>query len=275
MTHDEFESIAALDAIGAATADEARALEAHAAGCDPCRRARDEFAEAAALIGRSLDPVAPPADIRARVLATTEERVNEGSEYAEDADQGGVVLTSSRWKIRPWWLATAATLFLALWGWRELGIHAAKERMRSQEAELQSLQEQNELLTQQKEKLSSELAALGAKETKAIELTGQQVSPQAAARVFLQPEQHRALVFFTNLPANAKDRSYQLWIIPATDPTKPKSAGVFDADSNGNATLVVENLPVATEIKALAVTLEARGGAEAPSNTNFYLMGNG
>lgn len=272
MTHEEFEAIAALDAIGAATADESRALAAHAAGCDSCRRARDEFAEAATLLARSLDPVAPPADVRARVLATTEERVNDDEEYGEDT---GVVLTSSRWKIRPWWLATAATLFLALWGWRELGIHAAKERMRSQESELSALQEQNELLTQQKEKLSSELAALGAKNTKAIELTGQQVSPQAAARVFLEPEQHRALVFFTNLPANAKDRSYQLWVIPATNPTKPKSAGVFDADANGNATLVVENLPVATEIKALAVTLEARGGAEAPSNTNFYLMGNG
>ncbi|HWS72713.1 MAG TPA: anti-sigma factor, partial [Thermoanaerobaculia bacterium] len=74
--------------------------------------------------------------------------------------------------------------------------------------------------------------------------------------------------------ANAKDRSYQLWVIPASDPARPHSAGIFDADANGNATLMVENLPVATEIKALAVTLEPRGGVDAPTNTNFYLMGN-
>ncbi|HWS72063.1 MAG TPA: hypothetical protein VN605_08110, partial [Thermoanaerobaculia bacterium] len=171
MTHEEFESIAALDAIGAATADEQRVLAAHAADCADCRRARDEFAEAAALLATSLDPVAPPADVRARVLTITEEPVEHEAN----------VLTSSRWKIRPWWLATAATLFLALWGWRELGIHAAKERMQSQEAELTSLQEQNELLAQQKEKLSAELAGLGAKSTKAIELAGQQVSPESAA----------------------------------------------------------------------------------------------
>ena len=267
MTHEEFESIAALDAIGAATADEQRALDAHAAECADCRHARDEFAEAAAMLATSLDPVAPPAEVRARVLTITEEPVEQ-----EELDRE--VLTSSRWKIHPWWLATAATLFLALWGWREMGIHAAKERMRSQEAELSSLQEQNELLAQQREKLSAELAALGAKNTRAIELAGQQVSPESAARVFLQPEQRRAIVFFTHLPANAKDRSYQLWVIPATDPTKPHSAGVFDADANGNATLMVENLPVATEIKALAVTLEPRGGVDAPTNTNFYLMGN-
>jgi anti-sigma-K factor RskA len=272
MTHDDYESLAALDAIGAATADEQRSFEAHATGCEGCSRARDEFAEAATLLARSLDPVAPPADVRARVLSIAAGEFPSDEEVAADEYEPNV-LTSSRWKVRPWWLATAATLFLALWGWREMGIHAAKERMRSQEAELESLQEQNDLLAQQKEQLSAQMAALGARSTKAIELTGQQVSPEAAARVFLEPEHRRALVFFTNLPANAKDRSYQLWVIPAADPAKPHSAGVFDADRNGNATLVVENLPVATEIKALAVTLEPRGGVESPTNDRFYLMG--
>jgi anti-sigma-K factor RskA len=270
MTHEEFQSVAALVAIGVATPEEERAFEAHAAGCGDCRRARDEFAEAATLLARDLTPVAPPADVRARVLALAD--IVDDETLADD--EGGELVTPSRWMISPWWLASAAMLFLALWGWRELGIHAAKERMRTQQAELQAMQEQNTLLEQQREKLSGELAALGAKETKAIELTGQEVAPRAAARVFLEPEHRRAIVFFTNLPANAKDRSYQLWVIPANDPTKPHSAGVFDANENGNATLVVENLPAATEIKGLAVTLEPRGGGEKPSNTNFYLMGN-
>jgi len=43
--------------------------------------------------------------------------------------------------------------------------------------------------------------------------------------------------------------------------------------STGNATISIENLPVATEIKALAVTLEAKGGVAQPTNTNFYVMG--
>jgi hypothetical protein len=30
---------------------------------------------------------------------------------------------------------------------------------------------------------------------------------------------------------------------------------------------------VATEIKALAVTLEPRGGVAQPTNTNFFVMG--
>ena len=68
MTHEEFDSLAALDAAGAATAEETRALDAHVAGCADCRRARDEYAEAATLLARDLKPIAPPSDVRARVI---------------------------------------------------------------------------------------------------------------------------------------------------------------------------------------------------------------
>jgi anti-sigma-K factor RskA len=262
MTHDEFESLAALDAVGAATAEEARTLEAHLASCADCRRARDEFAEAATLLARELPPTIPPSGLRERVLA--------GVEPDEDIDEEEA---ESSWSLNQGWLAAAAMLFLALWGWREFGMHAAKLHGRSQLAEIESLKEDNTRLQLQRDKLSAEMSALAARDTRTISLSGQQVSPEASARVFLEPEQRRAIVFFTNLPRNAKDRSYQLWIIRADQP-KPQSAGVFDAGPSGNASLVIENLPIATEIKALAVTLEPHGGVEQPTNTNFYLMGN-
>ena len=121
MTHDEFEAIAALDALGAATADEGRAMTAHLATCDPCRRARDEYAEAATGLVLSLEPVAPPADLRERVLGS-----------ARSAGLGRRVHRDRETRNRAtstWWLATAATLFLALWGWREVGIRVAREHI--------------------------------------------------------------------------------------------------------------------------------------------------
>ena len=254
MTHEEFDSLAALDAAGAATAEETRALDAHVAGCADCRRARDEYAEAATLLARDLKPIAPPSDVRARVI-----------------DGADVIDFPSRRGMNPWWLATAATLFLALWGWREIGIRVSRERVKDQQAELQQLADQNKLLQQQKEKLSAEMQALGSAGTQTIALSGQQAAPTASARVFLVPEHRRAIVFFSNLPENPKDKSYQLWIIRADQP-KPQSAGVFDA-SHGSATITVENLPVATEIKAMAVTVEPRGGVAQPTNTDFVVMG--
>ncbi|HKR66301.1 MAG TPA: anti-sigma factor [Thermoanaerobaculia bacterium] len=245
MNHTDFESIAALDALGVASAGDTGALRLHLAGCLPCRRARVEYHEAASLIGRSLVPAPPPAFLRARIVAEVQ-----GQERRSTA----------------WWLATAASLFLVLWGWREVGLRNAAAREAAQRTQIAELQ-------QEKAKLSAEIAALAAAGTKTIALSGQEVAPRASARVFLEPERRRAIVFFNDLPANPGDKSYQLWIIRADQP-KPMSAGVFDVTASGTASISIENLPVATEIKALAVTLEPRGGVEQPTNTRFYVAGN-
>jgi anti-sigma-K factor RskA len=255
-THEEFESIAALDAIGAASAEESTSLHAHVNDCADCRKVRDEYAEAATLLARQLDPVTPPGDMRDRIVANVQEPDN-------------VVDASPRFN---WWLATAATLFLALWGWRELSIRAAKTRIHDQEATIQQLTEQSELLAAQREKLAAEMSALAGADTRTIVLTGQAASPAASARVFLEPKGRRAVVFFYHLPANAKDKSYQLWIIRSDQP-KPQSAGVFGAANDGRATVTVENLPTDVPIKAFAVTLEPKGGVDQPTNTNFFVMG--
>src|SRR5262249_39259305 len=137
-----------------------------------------------------------------------------------------------------------------------------------QQAEIHSLTEERDLLAAQNEKLAS----LAAPETHTIALAGQEMSPTASARVFLDPTRRRAIVFFRNLPSNPTDKSYQLWIIRADQPN-PQSAGVFDVTAGGSATLSVDNLPVLTEIKALAVTMEKRGGVDQPSEKKFYVMG--
>ena len=50
--------------------------------------------------------------------------------------------------------------------------------------------------------------------------------------------------------------------------------GIFDVTHpNGGASISIENLPLAMEIKGLAVTLEPRGGVAQPTNTNFFVAG--
>jgi anti-sigma-K factor RskA len=247
MTHEEFESIAALDALGVATGDETAALRGHLGACFTCRRARDQYSEAASLIARDLAPVAPPAWMRARISAQI---------APETIDARG----------NRWWLVAAASLLLVLLGWREREVQLGRTRETNQRAILEQLEHENS-------RLSSELAALGSSQTRTIALAGQEIAPAASAKVFLQPDRRRALVFFHDLPANPGDKSYQLWIIRADQP-KPMSAGVFDVTKDGSASISIENLPVATEIKALAVTLEPKGGVEQPTNTAFYVAGN-
>ncbi len=247
MTHEEFESLAALDALGAATGEEAAALRGHLGGCLACRRARDQYGEAAAAMALHLVPVAPPSWMRARIGAQV------GPEHTASPRTG-------------WWLAIAASLVVVVLGWRERELLMARTRETSQRAILAQLEHENA-------RLASEISALASAETRTIVLSGQEVAPKASARVFLEPERRRALVFFHDLPANAGDKSYQLWIIRADQP-KPISAGVFDVTKDGKASLSIENLPVAAEIKMLAVTLEPKGGVAQPTNTAFYVSGN-
>ena len=260
MTHEELSSIVPLEALGAPTPEESRELAAHLPGCPECSRDLREYTEAATLLALGLEPVDPPPDARAKVLNAT----------AGDADN--VIEAEQRFRVRPWWLATAATLFLALWGWRELSVRALHEKLVEQDAEIRRLNESNDRLGSRSEKLNSEMSEMASPQTRTIALAGQQVSPSASARVFLEPSRRRAVVFFYNMPANPGDKSYVLWIIRADQP-KPQNAGVFDASPTGQATIAIENLPVDTPIKALAVTMEPRGGVDVPTNSTYYVMG--
>ncbi|HET8774204.1 MAG TPA: anti-sigma factor [Thermoanaerobaculia bacterium] len=236
MTHEETESIAVLDALGIASAGDAVVLAMHVAACLPCRRARDEYRRATTLIALGLEPVPPPRAVREQLV--------------ESVTRAAASRRSS------WRLAAAAALVLALFGAREFTVQRERARLKAENA-----------------KLVSELSALGAPDTRTIALAGQEIAPRASAKVFLEPDRRRAIVFFHDLPENPGDKSYQLWIIRAGRPA-PVSAGVFDVTASGKASLSIENLPVAAEIQALAVTLEPRGGVPQPTNTRFVVAGN-
>jgi hypothetical protein len=262
--HEDFEALAALDAVGAATPAELGSLEEHVETCEACRAARQEYLEVASALARSLDPVEPPESARGVIMSAVD--------FEEEEDPTLRQLAEARQRDTRWWFATAAMLFFALWAWRELGMRASREHIKVRDAEIASLTEENARLKHRNERQASEMAALTSGNTRVIALTGQQVAPAASARVFIESAKRRAIVYFANLPANANDKSYQLWIIRG-DQAAPQSAGVFDASPTGSATIAVENLPVDTVIKAMAVTVEPRGGVPSPTNANYVVMG--
>ncbi len=171
---------------------------------------------------------------------------------------------------RPWGLLIAGLLFLALWVWREVGIRVARERAVSQQADINRLTQENEILSKELEQVSTELAALSSGSVRTVELKAQAAAPAASAKVLLDSDHHRAIVFFYNLPPNPSDKSYQFWVSDARGEV-PVSGGIFDVTRRGGASLVVEKLP-SPRPTAFSVTLEPKGGAQMPNGT-YYLIG--
>ena len=150
----------------------------------------------------------------------------------------------------PWWLAIAATLLLALWGWREVGIRVARENAKSQEAEINRLEIENERLVRQLEKVTTELGTLASAHVDTVTLAGQPVAPAATGKVFLDRKERRAVAFFYNFPASPAGRQYRLWVI---SPTGRMDGGAFIVPRSGRASLAVEGMP--PDAQSLSVTL--------------------
>lgn len=165
------------------------------------------------------------------------------------------------------WLAAAAILFAALWGWRELAIRAARERIASRDAEIRRLNTENGRLADQVARLNAEISTLAAPGTKVFTLTGPQ---DAWGRAFVNA-QGQGLLVVDNLPATAADKSYQLWIIRSDQP-KPQSTAVFDLTAPGSRTVPLEHLPPLAQIRGFNVTLEPKGGSAEPTGNTLALI---
>jgi anti-sigma-K factor RskA len=264
MIHETFDEIAALEAVGAATADESRSLAEHLEGCNDCAALARAYRETAARLPLMLDPVSPPPGVRRSIMD------------AVSASFRPVTLEipyRPRPFIDPRWYAIAALLFLALWGWREVGIRVEREQVRAERAVAARLEEERHLLAADNRRMMAQMQELAAPGTRTIALAGQKMAPSASARIFMDPARRRAIIFFYDMPPNPSNRSYELWIIRA-DKKAPEGAGTFDVDPESHrSSMTIERLPVDTEIKALAVTLEPKGGVTTPTSSDYYVMG--
>ncbi|MGI8655352.1 MAG: anti-sigma factor domain-containing protein [Pyrinomonadaceae bacterium] len=73
MTHEEYKDLLALEALHSLDKAEASLLHEHLATCDECHSELIEWRDAAALLAPSVDQVAPPETLRARILDSIKE----------------------------------------------------------------------------------------------------------------------------------------------------------------------------------------------------------
>lgn len=93
-------------------------------------------------------------------------------------------------------------------------------------------------------------------------------SPQAVAVAVWDPKQQQGVFTADQLPANAKDQSYELWVIDS----KPVSAGVFTVGPDGRAKVSFRpSEQIRTAVK-FAVSREKRDGAASHATPGEVIM---
>jgi len=230
--HDRMEELVAAYALGSCDQEEREIVEAHLVACPGCRALAARLSQAADTLPLAVEPVRPPARLRARILASAA-----AGRTPEDDESPARILTfpvraerpPGAWRRFPLqWAAVAvlAVVLAALGSW-------------------------NVVLNQ----------ALNAPPVRhAMVGTGSLASASGTVTEF--EHQDAAIVSLTGMPQPPSGKVYELWLIDASG--RPTRAGTFIPSADGTAQVGVDR-PLAG-IKTVAITREdGPSGVEIPT----------
>ncbi len=103
-----------------------------------------------------------------------------------------------------------------------------------------------------------------------VPLDGQQVYPEAYAKVYWDKNSNNIYLDVQGLPTPPEGKVYQVWSL-TLNPLTPTSLGILDDfNTDENKIFVIEN---ANASQAFGITLEPAGGSESPTLEQLYTLG--
>ncbi|HTO53020.1 MAG TPA: anti-sigma factor [Myxococcota bacterium] len=278
--HEELLELAELYALGGLSAEDRARLAGHVAdGCAACEAALGSASRLADELLLAVTPVQPAPGVRAQLM----DRVrSESSDVAAPLSQiaqrrAGLHRRSA---FRPSFAAAAGVLLTvglaALSG--VLGSRLARESAARSDLEdaldyeetiswslLRDAERERSERTALEERMTHMariVAAIEAPLVRTVALAGQGDFRTATAKAYVEPESGRLIVYAHNLPPVPDGRTYQLWVIIDK---RPVSAGLLQADSQGEAKYDTGPLANLGGPVKVAVTLEPAGGVPQPT----------
>jgi len=277
MIDQDLQSQAALYALGALPKDEAAAFRAKLSKTPGLKELVAEYEEAAIVLAEAAPAVTPPPALRGRILGTISKKSH---------------ATEARRMVWLPWAIAAGFAFAAGALWVEnqrLNVETYVQRntlgeLSQQLAKINEAGTEKNLFTQQ---LSSQLAAstrANAEKDIAAESLRKQIEEltkrnsiaetQVAtltskldgsylASIAWDNSSQEGILHVRRLPAAAKDKNYQLWVIDPKN-AAPVSAGVFTVQADGSATIRFSPTQKVSSATAFAVSVEKTGGSAAP-----------
>ncbi len=261
--HEALHELSGLYVLGALSLEDRALFDAHLRVCAECRQEVGSFAPVVQGLAQAVPAVAPPSELRKRVL-----RAVVGDQPEEPASRPQTNSGS-----RAGWLAAAAGLLLAAalgyatWD-RQQRIGDLEGRLRDVTARAEALEAQVADARRDTRIAQAHLDILMSPDLARVDLVGEPAAPTASGRAYWS--RSRGLVFTaSNLPALPPGRTYQLWVVTAQAPI---SAGLVQPDPSGNVSVTFQTPPDLPQPLAMALTIEPEGGVPAPTGPR-YLIG--
>jgi anti-sigma-K factor RskA len=253
--HEQYAEDLALYALDALRGEDRARVDQHLATCAACRLELEQLRGDTALLALSTAGPRPPQRARQRLLDAV----------AREPLVAEVVQTSPR---RSWWgvlgwAAAAAMVIFALSLWRENS--ALKGILAS--ADSRAVESRRKL-----EDLRKIAEPILEPEAQRVTLVSAKTPPQPQGKAFYLRNRGSLVFLASNMPPLPMQKTYELWLIPASG--APIPAGVFRPDAHGSASLVNPPLPNGVEAKAFAITVEDEAGAATPTMP-IVMMGAG
>jgi anti-sigma-K factor RskA len=238
-----------LYALGVIDADECKGIEAHVRTCPDCAQQLAQARGRIALLALSADQQTPSPAVKSRLF----EQIR-----AEEKAAGFSPAADARRAPTLWWNALWATVTVALAACAVV-LWVTNSHLNTEMRQLEHMAaDQNEQL-QHTRAIASLLTS---PQTKTVDLAPKAPMATQGGRVMYNAEQG-ALIYAGNLPQPEAGKAYELWVVPMSG--NPIPAGVFMPQSNGEANVVMPQIPTGVVAKAFAVTVEPSGGMPQPT----------
>ena len=259
----EIEVLLPAMAAGALDADDAHAVHSHLAICPPCLLHLRDFQAAVEQLAFAVPQVAPPAELRNRVLhlvahspaapvAAPPLPLSFGPPRTATTRVPSPALSGIGplyQRLAPSLLAACLLLLVGTGIWAG----TLRQQVLTQQEYLQRQTAFNDIIH-----------TAGAT---FAPLTAQGSSP-AHGQAVLAPRHHQVALLLTNLPQPAAGRSYQLWLL--RHDAAPVAAGMFSVDAAGAGMVMVDTPADPADMAGLQITDElTTGSSPTPSGTSW------
>lgn len=245
MNADEIRDLAALYALGGLDGDDRARFEALLAEGDATAIAAVREFEGTLVDLAAADTATPPPSVKRALM----DRIA--------AEAGPAVVRPMPAPRRSWWPAVWAGAMAAGIAAIAVGLGMSA----SYQKRLDALAQETRALQAEVERQRAVLDLVRDPAAQVVALAGQAAAPEARARMIWSPQ--GGLLVAAGLPPAPAGKAYQLWAIAGQN--APVSAGVFEVDPKGVASLRVPKLAGVEKVDVFAVTLEPAGGLPAPS----------